>query len=263
MCSQSGQPNGERDCEPLEPLDPLGYGNNPEYSATDSEVEPALVPQRSKGLLYDRAAAELPHKTGWRVPRRRTRQRTVQLRSLSVPTDPSSDSDQNRRPKRLRAFTAKDQPYRDRDKRRIAERKYETALYKRCEGCQKLGHIIDFCPRKWCGHCRSYGDHDLINRDGIYICPFYLEKRETRFQEAEQRKLRPWSGRNQDMGKGKQQGKGGKGKQAGKGKESYRDSYAAGRQYLWDNGSLPPNYRTNKNHTHNNGHATPPTKSRR
>ena len=45
------------------------------------------------------------------------------------------------------------------------------------------------------------------------------------------------------MGKGKQQGKGGKGKQAGKGKESYRDSYAAGRQYLWDNSSLPPNYR--------------------
>ena len=52
-------PNGERDCEPLEPLDPLGYGNNPEYSATDTEVEPALVPQQSKGLLYDRAAAEL------------------------------------------------------------------------------------------------------------------------------------------------------------------------------------------------------------
>ena len=142
----------------------------------------------------------------------------------------------HRRPKRLRAFTAKDQPYRDRDQRRIAERKHETALWNRCEGCQKLGHIIDFCPRKWCGHCRSYGDHDLIDRDGIYICPFYLEKRETRFHEAEQRKLRPvvtvvtkrWARANI-------QGKGGKGKQAGKGKDSYRDSYAAGRQYLWDN----------------------------
>ena len=100
--------NGDRDCEPL---DPPGYGNNPHYSSTDSEVEPALVPQTATGLRYDQAAAELPHKPGWRVPRRRGRQRTVQLRSLSVPTDPSSDSDQHRRQKHLRAFTAKDQLY--------------------------------------------------------------------------------------------------------------------------------------------------------
>ena len=226
--------NGDRDCEPL---DPPGHVNNPHYSSTDTEVEPALVPQTATGLRYDQAAAELPHKPGWRIPRRRGRQRSVQLRSLSVPSDHSSDSDQHRRRKRLRSFTSEDQPYRDRDLRRIAERRHETALWNRCEGCQDLGHTIDFCPRKWCGYCRDYGDHELVDRDGRYLCPFYWKKRVNRIHEAEQRKLRPVYGRSQEMGKGKQyhEGKGAKGKQAGKGKDSWKGAYAAGRQWLWDN----------------------------
>ena len=115
-----------------------------------------------------------------------------------------------------------DQPYRDRSRRRITERKAEAALWDRCAGCQGLGHTIDSCPRKWCDYCKSYGDHELIDSKHIYQCPFFEKKRVAGVHEAELRKLYPVMGK----------GKGAKGKQAGKGKGKGAD--AAGRRWSWD-----------------------------
>ena len=208
--------------------------NSAIYSPTDPEDEPASATQGTTGLRYDQAAAELPHRPGWRIPRRQGVQRRC---SRSVFSDCSTDSDQHRQQQRSRDFTSSDQLYRDRSRRRIKERRAETELWNRCEGCQDLGHTIDFCPRKWCDHCKDYGDHELIDRYNRYQCPYYWKKRVTDIHEADLRKLKPVYGRSQVMGKGNQEykGKGAKGKQAGKGKGSWKGAYAAGRQWLWDN----------------------------